>query len=121
MGMISTNEGDFSFGFVEEAIEILRGMSRDLSEAWISGDTAYPCLAICINGEYAAVNYFQDEDGEIYLSYNSENKKEVAFKAGGEEWNPDPDVVINFEDAVKCVEEFLNTKERPSSIKWQHM
>ena len=121
MGTISTNEGDLSFDSVDQAIKIMRGMSREMSEAWISGDNPYPCLAICINGEYAAVNYFQDEDGEICLSYNAENQNEVEFKAGGEEWKPDPDVVISFEDAIKCVEEFLNTGAQPSNIKWQHM
>jgi hypothetical protein len=121
MGTISTNEGDFFFDSVKKAIEIMRGMSRKMSEAWISGDNPYPCLAICINDEYAAVTYFQDEDGEIYLSCNAGNKNEVEFKAGGEEWKPDPDVVISFEDAIKCVEEFLNTGEQPSNIKWQHM
>ena len=58
MGIISTNEGDLSFDSFDQAIKIMRGMSREMSEAWISGDNPYPCLAICVNGEYAAVKLF---------------------------------------------------------------
>ena len=121
MGLISTDKGDVSFDSVEEAVGIIRGIPRDLSEAWISKDKPYPCLAICINGEYAAISYFPKEDGEMWLSYNAGNTKEVIFSAGGEEWKPDPYAVIDFEDAVKCVEEFLNTMEKPARIKWQQM
>jgi hypothetical protein len=46
---------------------------------------------------------------------------EVVFIAGGEEWLPDPDVIISRTQAMDCVREFLETGKRPECIKWQNL
>ena len=38
---------------------------------------------------YAAINYFQNDAGDMWLSYNEENQEDVTFMAAGEEWEPD--------------------------------
>ena len=113
IGIISTSKGDFTFQSTEHVIE-----NNDI---WISGEQPYPCIAVCINGEYAAVNFFQNDTGDIWLSYNDKNQKEVTFIADGNEWKPDADAIITLSDAFSCIREFLETYERPVCIQWQEL
>ena len=121
IGIISTNRGDFTFQSADDIIEFIRTEAQKTSDIWISGELPYPCIAVCINGEYAAVNYFQNDAGDMWLSYNDKNQIEVTFIAGGEEWKPDVDAVITLYDAISCIREFLDTYERPSCIQWQEL
>lgn len=121
IGIISTNRGDFTFQSADDAIEFIRTTPQKTNDLWISGKQQYPCMAVCINGEYAAVNFFQNDAGEMWLSYNEKNLKEVTFIAEGDEWKPDANAVIDLNDAFLCIREFLNTYERPSCIQWQEL
>ncbi len=121
MGIISTGKGNIKFQSVNQALEIIKKEIEDEKEIWISSEKEYPSMAICLNGEYAAITYFQSEDGEMWLSYNDNNQKEVTFLAGGEEWSPAPNAVIGINDMLSCVKEFLNSYERPACICWQDL
>ena len=121
IGIISTNRGDFTFQSADDVIEFIRTGAQEKSDIWISGELPYPCIAVCINGEYAAVNYFQNDAGDMWLSYNDKNQIEVTFIAGGEEWKPDVDAVFTLYDAISCIREFLDTYEGPSCIQWQEL
>lgn len=121
MGIVSTNRGDFTFQSADDVIEFIQTTAQECSDLWISGEQDYPCMAVCINGEYAAVNFFQNDAGEMWLSYNEKNIKEVTFTAEGDEWKPDADAVISLTDAFSCIREFLNTYERPACIQWQEL
>ena len=59
IGIVSTNKGDFTFQSPEDAIKFIRTAAQEHNDMWISGEQPYPCIAVCINGEYAAVNFFQ--------------------------------------------------------------
>ncbi len=121
IGIISTKSGDFTFQSADDIIEFIRTAPQNKNDLWISGEQPYPCIAVCINGEYAAVNFFQNDAGEMWLSYNDKNEKEVTFIAEGDEWKPDADAVIALNDAFSCIREFLNTYERPTCIQWQEL
>jgi hypothetical protein len=121
MGIISTDKGDITFQSKTQALEIIRELERNEKEIWVSGDSKYPCMAICVNGEHAAVTFFQDEDSDMWLSYSEDNTEPVTFTAGGEEWIPDPDAVIGVDDMISCVDEFLNSYQRPECIRWQDL
>ncbi len=121
VGIVSTNRGDFTFQSANEVIEFIQKTSQENNDIWISGEQPYPCIAVCINKEYAAINYFQNDTGDIWLSYNDKNQKEVTFIADGSEWTPDPEAVITLNDALSCIREFLNTYEKPTCIQWQEL
>lgn len=121
MGTVSTGKGDFIFQSVDDAIKFVQTAAREKSDLWISGDDEYPCLAVCTNGQYAAVNYFQNDTGDMWLSYNDKNQNEVTFIADGVGWCPAADAVISLNDAFLCIREFLDTYERPFCISWQEL
>ena len=121
IGTVSTNRGDFTFQSADDVIEFIRTAAQDNNDIWVSGEQPYPCMAVCINGEYAAINFFQGEAEGIWLSYNDKNQKEVTFFAGGDEWTPDVDAIIALSDAFLCIREFLGTYERPTCIEWQEL
>ena len=120
-GTVSTYRGDYTFQSADDVINFIRTAAPENNDVWISGEQPYPCIAVCINGEYAAVNFFQNDTGEMWLSYNDKNQKEVTFMAGGDEWSPDIDAIIALNDAFSCIREFLDTLERPSCIQWQKL
>lgn len=121
IGIISTNRGDFTFQSADDAIKFIRKAAQENNDIWVSGEQQYPCVAVCINGEYAAVNFFQNDAGEMWLSYNDKNEREITFIAGGDEWKPDSNAIIALNDAFSCIREFLDTYERPTCIQWQEL
>lgn len=118
---VSTNIGDFTYTSADDVIKFLQTMQDGESDIWISGEQPYPCISICINGEYAAVHYFQNDTGEMWLSYSDENKKEVSFITGGEVWKPDVNAIIKLSDVFSCIREFLDTYKKPTCIQWQEL
>lgn len=121
MIVVSTNKGDFSFQSEDEVLEFIRTTAQENSEIWINGKDAYPCISVGINGKYAVINYFQNDVGDIWLSYNEEKQEEVTFVMSGEEFKPDINAIISLEKAVLCIKEFCTTYERPSCIQWQEL
>lgn len=121
MIIISINTGNFDFVSIDSALEFVAKVANEKDDIWISGEEKYPCMAVCINGEYAAVNYFQNDTGEMWLSYSEDNHKEITFNAGGEEWTPDINAVIKLNDMFSCIREFLLTYKRPSCIQWKKL
>lgn len=122
-GIVSTNKGDFTFRSIDDAINFVQTAAQENTDIWVSGEQAYPCIAISISGEFAAVNFFQNDTGDMWLSYNESNQKEVTFNAieGGDEWTPDASAIIALSDAFLCIREFLDTYERPNCIQWQEL
>ena len=114
--------GNFFFDKPDEVTAFVRehAGAREQDEIWIFGEEKYPCIALLTHGEYAAVNYFEQEDGGMWLS-EGRLDKEIAFLAGGEEWIAPSDAVISLCDALQCVTEFCETGARPSCIHWQEL
>jgi len=120
--LVSTKKGDFVFQSVDDVIDFINKMeAQEKGEIWISGEQPYPCIAVCINGNFAAINYFQNDTGDLWLSYHPENQIEVTFKADGEDWKPDANAVITINDAFLCIREFLGSYKKPACIQWQEL
>lgn len=119
--LISTSKGDFQYQSAQEIINHILQNRLKTDEFWISGNNEYPCMAICINGDYASVNYFEDDNGNMWMSFNEDNNKKITFIAGGEEWMPDANAVITLDAAFSCIDEFLSKYERPLCIQWQEL
>lgn len=127
MFSVATQQGDFIFRgsaveTVRELVEFIRGRREafPVDEFWVSGEDAYPCMALLTNGAYANVNYFLNETGDMWLSVG-DLEKEVTFLAAGVEWPAPADTVIPFETGIRCVEEFCHTLSRPTCIEWQEL
>lgn len=121
IGIVSTNSGNFTFQSTDEVIKFIQTTAQENKDMWISGEQPYPCIAVCINGEYAAVNFFRNEADRVWVSYNDKNTKEVTFDCfftAGSEWKAAADSVIALSDAFSCIREFLDTYERPTCIQW---
>lgn len=121
IGIISTNRGGFTFQSADNVIKFIQTVALENTDIWIRGEKQYPCVAVCINGEYAAIHFFQNDAGEMWLSYNDKNQKEVTFIAGGDEWRPNVNAIIALNDAFSCIREFLEIYERPTCIQWQEL
>lgn len=115
---VSTRHGDIVCHSKNEVKKLIESSSDD--DIWISIDTEYPCLAILINGQYACIHYFEDENGTAFQSHG-DLKKQITFIAGGTEWTAPPEAVVTLEKAVKCMEEFCDTLKRPDCIEWQEL
>lgn len=87
----------------------------------LAGSSHTPVYLCVLAGEYAAINYFQNDTGDMWLSYNEENQEDVTFMAAGEEWEPDVNAVISTNSAFSCISEFCATYERPCCIQWQEL
>ena len=121
MGLICFTNSNYNFRTIDEALDIIRSKAQDKDEIWVSDGGKYPCIAVCINGDFAGITFFESEDGNMYLSLNKDNQVKIDFVAGGEEWLPDPDVVISKELSIEGVREFLETGKRPECIEWQEL
>ena len=120
MGLVTLTRGNFPFQNTEEALDIIKTNASEKDDIWVNADEKNPCIAVCTNGEYAAITFFENEDGDMWLSFNEDNQVEVVFFLPvGEEWLPGPDVVISKDQAMECITEFLETNKRPESIKRQ--
>jgi len=115
---VSTGQGDILCRDKSEVKRIILNSTND--DIWISIGKEYPCLAVLVNGKYACIHYFENENGTMFQSCGNLNKQ-VTFVAGGTEWTSPPEAVINLETAVKCTEEFCDTLKRPKCIDWHEL
>lgn len=120
-GIVSTNKGESIFQSADDVIKFGQTAAQEKTDIWISGEQTYPCISVCINGKYSAVNFFQNDAGETWLSYNDKNEEETTFIAGEEEWKPNVNAIIALNDVFLCISEFLDTDERPICIQWQEL
>lgn len=118
---ISYEKGDITLYDIDEVISlILRLSEKGMAEIWISEDsTDYPALAELVNGRYACLNYFGNDDGDMYMSRCDENI-EVTFNPGGIEWTAPADAVVSIENALACIRQFCENYKLPDCIEWQY-
>lgn len=84
-------------------------------------ESNYILVLLFVTIESMLLLIFQNDTGDIWLSYNDKNQKEVTFIADGNGWKPDADAVIALNDAFSCIREFLETYKRPVCIQWQEL
>ena len=116
---ISTDNVTEEIESVSEVEAKLRKLAAcGANEIWISGKEKFPALAVLVNGNAACVEFFGEDEEEMFLSRGN-GCKEAVFTAGGEEWTAPPDAVIGLDDAIKCVKEFCHSFDKPLCIEWQ--
>ena len=120
--LVSFSGGDITLSNVDELISLIRRISaKGTDEIWISSDDApYPALAVQVNGGSSCVNYFGNEDGDMYMSLG-DGCKEVVFTAGSVEWIAPDDAVIPLRKAEECAAAFCRDFKKPSCISWQKL
>ena len=94
IGIVSTNKRDFTFPSSDDAIKFIRTAAQEQEN---------------------------NDTGDVWLSYNDKNQKEVTFIADGSEWKPNSDAVIALNDAFSCIRDFSDTYVRPCCIQWQEL
>ena len=74
-----------------------------------------------INGAYACVHYFLNEDGDMWQSIG-DCEQDILFSTNGEEPAAMPgDCVISLEKAIQCAVSFFYTVQRPACIAWREL
>ena len=106
----------------QELENLIRNSAQNpFDEIWISEtDTRYPCLAVLVNGNCACIHYFPDDE-DIWQSVG-DSEQEVLFQVTGEAPSMMPgNCVISLETAIRCVNEFFDTHQRPECIRWRDL
>lgn len=118
----ANHEGDFECHTWEELEKLIRKSSfSPFDDIWINGNTEYPCLAILLNGNYACVHYFLNDQGDMWQSVGH-GDIDVAFVAGnGDKSDMPSDCVISLEEAIDCAKQFYDTLEKPTCIEWREL
>lgn len=97
-------------------------LSKESAEVWISlnGDTeGYPCLALLVNQDYAALNYF-DDDGSCYSSYRGEYERETVYFCD-DQYEVDISQIISKESALNVIMDFFPSGDRSEYIQWEQL
>ena len=118
--LISYDKDDITIADTDEVISLIIDLAeKGMNEIWISEDnTSYPTLAVLVNGGFACLNYFGNDDGNMYMSRGTENV-EVTFNPGGTEWAAPANAVIPLETAIGCIRQFCKNYKLPDCIDWQ--
>ncbi|SFB78013.1 Imm1 family immunity protein [Ruminococcus albus] len=117
---VSYENGDITITDNEEVISLILCLAeKGINEIWLSEDgKLYPALAILVNGRYTCLNYFGNDEGDMYMSRGDGNAQ-ITFKPGGTEWTAPADAVISIESAVACIRQFCKNYNLPDCIDWQ--
>ena len=118
---IANCNGDFECCTWEEIEHLIRESSTNpYDDIWINGEEDYPCLAILINGNWACVHYFFNDEGDMWQSVGY-GDKDVTFVSNGDESDMPANSVISLEKAIECARQFYETHTQPSCIEWREL
>ena len=99
--------------------EIMRGGTDVVNEYRLSEtESGFPCLAVLIKGDIAAVTYFPDDGHAGYTAAGSGDFREFAdfgmYEIHG-------DMVISADKAASLAEEFFLTGKKPCGTEWTEL
>lgn len=63
MVTVSTYKGDYTFQSADDVIKFVQTAAKEKDSIWVSGDAKYPCLSVCTNEPYAAINFLKVKRG----------------------------------------------------------
>lgn len=116
---VANNDGNFECHTKNELETIIRNsVSNPYDDIWIYDKEEYPCLAILINGNYACVHYFLNDEGDMWQTIGKSDKN-VIFMSGGEKSEMPANTVISLEEAIECMKQFYDTLARPNCVEWR--
>ena len=120
---IAYSKGDFECNSWEEIEDFIqKSSSNPYDDIWISEEAGeFPCLAILINGNYACVHYFLEDEDDVWQSVGS-GDQDVDFISNGNEKSSMPaDAVISLGEALLCAKQFYDTRQQPDCIEWREL
>ena len=118
---ISNCNGEFDCHSWQELEQLIKKSSLNPpDDLWISENTEYPCLSILINGNYACVHYFLDDEGDMWQSVG-DGDKDVTFVINGGKSDLPADSVIPLEKAIECARQFYDTLDKPTCLEWREL
>ena len=118
---VTNCNGDFevhSWSELENIIE--QSTSNRFDDIWISVETNYPCLAVLINGNYACVHYFLNDEGDMWQSVGY-GEKDISFVSNGDSVDMPANSIISLGKALECAKQFFYTSEKPTCIEWREL
>lgn len=119
--IIESHKGEFEcHSWTELENFIKESALNPFDDIWIRREHAYPCLAILVNGEFACVHYFLNDNGDMWQSVGS-GDEDVTFICGGEESELPADAVISIREAIECAKEFYESPQRPRCTEWRDL
>lgn len=120
---IACCNGDFECKSWKEIEDFIRKSScNPYDDIWISEEASgYPCLAILVNGKYACVHYFLEDEEDMWQSVG-DGEEDVDFISNGNEKTRMPaESVISLEKALQCARQFYDTQKQPDCIEWREL
>lgn len=116
---IITNNGDFVIDTIDEITKlIVRASKQPCDEIWIS-ETDYPCIAVLINGDYANIHFFLNDEGDVWQAVG--NNKDMEFVISGEPQIISGKYIIQLEKAIEVIKEFCTSMMKPKCIEWEDL
>lgn len=96
--------------------------SHGSTSLWLSSvDAEYPCLAVMITGQLAALHWFPVEGNAGHQSRCADvvtgDVRFIENEHGAEMWLP-RSAAVGIELALRCVQQFVVDSERPAAISW---
>lgn len=112
----------------EELEQVLKlKTEKGVNEFKIAVGTAYPYMDVCVNENYACMNYFGEDEISCCASMDENNGLDaygyMEFYIGDEygKVNVPNYQVTSFSNAKDAVMEFVKTKSRPTNIEWEEL
>jgi len=82
-----------------------------------------PCtLSILVKGRQAVVNYFSEDNEEIFASIGDLGREDdFRWQIGGNDYSVAGYQILSIEKALQCASAFFHTQEKPSCIEWEEL
>lgn len=118
--IVCANNGDFP---VNNKEELQIALKAACGEIWLGeGTDSYPCIAIlCCEGG-ASLNYFAEQDGDMYVSVgDSKARGTLDVNIDGEAYIIERRSIIPEDKILVCAQSFMNEMKLPDSIAWEKL
>lgn len=118
---IANCNGDSECHSWHELEKFLKNSSTNpFDDIWLNRVTDYPCLAILINGNYACIHYFLNDEGDMWQSVGY-GDKDVTFVSNGDKSDMPADSVVSLDKAIECAKQFFDISDKPTCIEWREL
>lgn len=122
---IESNEGTIEVSALEEFKKELEQCFHvdGGNEIWCSMfgmPDDYPCLSILVNQTDAVVNYFADDNGNMFASIGDISQDGTVTFLGGQ-YEVAAYQIISGDLAMQAALQFFEKQERPNCIEWEDL
>lgn len=117
---VCANNGNFS---VNNEEELQAALNAACGEIWLGeGTDSYPCIAIlCCEGG-ASLNYFAEQNGDMYVSVGDKSARgTLDVNIDGEAYIIERCSIIPENKIPECAREFMNDMKLPECVRWEKL